>query len=185
MIRRFAVPILCAAAIAFACGPRSHTGNAAPAASAGTVPPTATAPRQAATHRSGKGPVIASSLDVSVAPAGGSASSAAGASAAAGRSVVTLTLHVTNSSDKQLELTFPNGQTHDFVVLDSAGRAVWRWSADRMFTQALRSQMLESGETTSFDGRWEPGAARGRFTAVASLKSENHPIETRVEFSLP
>ncbi|HWJ24769.1 MAG TPA: BsuPI-related putative proteinase inhibitor [Gemmatimonadaceae bacterium] len=125
--------------------------------------------------------MIASSLDVSVAGARTDSAATTGSSAHA----VTLTFHVTNNTDKHLELTFPSGQTHDFVVLDSAGRAVWRWSADRMFTQALQNQLLESGETTTFDGRWEPGAARGRFTAIAMLKSDNHPIESRVEFSLP
>lgn len=178
MHSRFAVPILCAAAIAFACGPRSHAGDSAAAATAAAASPSSI--RHDNRH-SARGPVIASSLDVSV--AGARTDSAATAEKSA--NAVTLTFHVTNNTDKHLELTFPSGQTHDFVVLDSAGRAVWRWSADRMFTQALQNQLLESGETTTFDGRWEPGAARGRFTAIAMLKSDNHPIESRVEFSLP
>ena len=184
MHSRFVVPILCAAAIAFACGPRSHAGDSPAAATAAAASTTTHRP----SRRDPRAPVLASSLDVSVGGSDVRADSTAGRIPAANRGpdgAVTLTFHVTNNSDKHLELLFPSGQTHDFVVLDSAGRAVWRWSADRMFTQALQNQLLESGETTTFDGRWEPGALRGRFTAVATLKSENHPIESRVEFSLP
>jgi hypothetical protein len=48
-------------------------------------------------------------------------------------------LHVTNNTTKMLELRFPDGQTHDFVVKDFAGKEVWRWSEGRMFTSAMRS----------------------------------------------
>ena len=41
-----------------------------------------------------------------------------------------------------VELDFPDGQTHDFVVLDAAGSEVWRWSDGRMFTQAHAEQVL-------------------------------------------
>ena len=175
MHSRFVVPILCAAAIVFACGPRSHAGDSAAAATAAAASPASARHTAAATnHHAPKGPVIASSLDVTVAGA-----------AHADPSAVTLTFHVTNNSDKHLELTFPSGQTHDFAVLDSSGKVVWRWSADRMFTQALQNRLLEAGETTTFDGRWQPRDARGRFTAVATLRSDNYPVESRVEFSLP
>jgi hypothetical protein len=40
-------------------------------------------------------------------------------------------LHVTNNTTKMLELRFPDGQTHDFVVKDFAGKEVWRWSEGR------------------------------------------------------
>ena len=181
MNSRFAVPILCAAAIVFACGPRTHAGDSPAAATAAAADPSSVVRHPS--HHAFKGPVIASSLDVGV--AGAHTDAAAYAAAKPAASTVTLTFHVTNNTDKHLELTFPSGQTHDFVVLDSAGRAVWRWSADRMFTQALQNRLLESGETTSFDGQWDAGTRRGRFTAVATLKSDNHPIESRVEFTLP
>lgn len=52
-------------------------------------------------------------------------------------------LHVTNNTAKMLELQFPDGQTHDFIVLDFAGKEVWRWSEGRMFTSAMRSTTLK------------------------------------------
>lgn len=162
MTRRILVPLLCAAAIAFACGPRPHAGEAASTATAAT---TSAVPHRKA--RDARGPAIASSLDVRV------------------KSGVDLVFHVTNSSSKAIELLFPSGQTHDFAVLDSSGRELWRWSGDRMFTQALRNTVLDPGETTTFEGQWDPAGRRGTFTAVATLKSTSHPVESRIEFSVP
>ncbi len=110
---------------------------------------------------------LASSLDVSV------------------RDGVTLVLHVTNNTESAMELRIPNGQRYDFAILDSAGRTVWQWSAERMFTQALQTKLLGPRETVSFEERWNSEGRLGRFTAVATLKSNNYPLEQRVEFSLP
>ena len=112
-------------------------------------------------------PALASSLDVSV---------------GAG---VRFALHVTNTTDRRLELNFPSGQTHEFVVLDASGREVWRWSADRMFTQALQNRLVDSRETVTYEETWKPGEMRGTFTAVGTVRSDNYPVETRVEFTLP
>lgn len=122
------------------------------------------APRASAPE---EGSVLASSLDVSVADD------------------VRLTLHITNTADSTVELQFMSGQTHDFAVADSAGRELWRWSADRMYTQALQTRTLAAGESLTFEERWSPGDARGRFTATGLLTAASHPIEQRVEFSLP
>lgn len=112
-------------------------------------------------------PALASSLDVSVSGS------------------VRFALHVTNATGRRLELNFPSGQTHDFAVLDASGREVWRWGADRMFTQALQNKLVDSRETLTFEETWQPGSARGSFTAIGTLRSDNYPVETRVEFTLP
>lgn len=111
--------------------------------------------------------MLASSLDVSV------------------HDAVTLSLHVTNASDSSVELRFPSGQIYDFAVLDSAGHEVWRWSADRMFTQALQTKSLDASQTMTLEERWDAGGRTGRFTAVARLASSNFPLEQHVEFTLP
>ena len=98
---------------------------------------------------------------------------------------VRLAFHITNATSKLVELRFDNGQTHDFAVLDSVGREVWRWSTGRMFTQALQNKPLASGETLSFEDRWEAADRHGRFTAVATLASGNFPVERRIEFEVP
>jgi hypothetical protein len=98
---------------------------------------------------------------------------------------VRLAFNVMNASAKKIELDFPSGQTHEFVVLDGNGREVWRWSASRMFTQSLQTKMLDAGETMSYDDRWNPASMRGTFTAVATLNSSSHPVESRVLFTIP
>ena len=155
---RVLIWLLCAGAIALACVPRAQTRPARPDSTAAA----------AGSADSSQSEVLASSLDVNVSGA-----------------VVRFVFHVTNRADRKVELTFPSGQRYDFAVLDSDGREVWRWSADRMFTQSLQTRLLDPNETLTADERWNPGGRTGRFTAVAQLRSSNFPIEQRVDFTLP
>jgi hypothetical protein len=94
-------------------------------------------------------------------------------------------LNVRNNTSKMLELRFPDGQTHDFVVKDFAGKEVWRWSKGRMFTSGMRSETLKRKENTVFEESWKSAGQHGSFTAVAILRSNNFPVETSVQFVLP
>lgn len=157
MHSRLIVPLLCASALAFACGPLSRSAEVRPAdpAAADT------------TLRD-----LAASLDVAV--------------KRAESGDVEFALRVTNATEKRLELSFPDGQTHDVVILDASGREVWRWSRDRMFTSAVQTKLLGAGETTDYTERWTPPAdAAGSFTVIASLRSSNNPVELRHGFTLP
>jgi len=95
------------------------------------------------------------------------------------------TLSVRNNTSKMLEIRFPDGQTHDFVVKDFTDKVIWRWSEGRMFTSAMRSETLKGKEDTSFEESWDSRGQHGSFTAVATMRSENFPIETSVQFVLP
>jgi hypothetical protein len=99
---------------------------------------------------------------------------------------VRLLLQVTNATQGPLTLHFTSGQSYDFSVSDG-GRPVWTWSADMMFTQALRSETLAAGETRSFRETWRPPAElRGRtLTATARLTSSSHPVVRTQAFRLP
>ena len=122
------------------------------------------------THRATtKGTTITSSFDVKVADA----------------EHVTFSLALTNFTSKMMEVRFPNGLTHDFYVIDASGKEVWRWSNGRMFTQGIQNKLLKSRGTTIFDEKWNPEGLEGEFTAVAVLRSNNHPVESRVSFRLP
>jgi len=93
-------------------------------------------------------------------------------------------LGVRNNTTRMLELRFPSGRTHEFVVQDESGNEVWRWSRSRMFTQGLQNKLLKSHEVTTFTESWDSDERKGKFTAIAILPSDNHPIEERVEFEL-
>ena len=91
---------------------------------------------------------------------------------------------VTNNTPRQVELLFPTGQTHELVVVDSLGREVWRWSEGRMFTQATLNKLLESSATHAWQAAWRAEVPPGRYVAIASLLSENKPLEQRVSFEV-
>jgi len=113
------------------------------------------------------GPPVAAALEVKV------------------RDGIEFAFRVTNNAASKLELLFPTGQTHDIVVVDSLGREIWKWSEGRMFTQALQNKILESNGSLAWNASLHAKTIPpGRYTAVASLLSENKPLEQRVEFEV-
>lgn len=148
MLPRIIAPLLAAAGLVFACGPRTSS-------------PVATARPKSGADRGLTSHVLVDT--------------------AQGR--VRFAIEVTNDSPKRVELTFPDGRTHDFAVLDSTGRELWRWSAGRLFTQAMQNRLLDAHNSTTYDERWSPPGP-GRYILDAQLHSENHPVRQRVEFAL-
>lgn len=116
------------------------------------------------TARSGDAP-LAPSLDVSV------------------KDDVRFSFEIANAGSKKLELKFPDGRTHDVIVLDSLGREVWRWSEGRFFTQSVQNRVLRISDSIRFEEAWKD-AAPGTYTAVATLASVNFPLEQRVAFTV-
>lgn len=169
MSSRLIIPLLGVSVFAFACGPRQHTE----ASSARTVMPSvanaATAPRFGSRKPSSRRDnSIESRLLVLRTD-----------------DALRFALQVANAGTKRIELTFPDGQTHEIVVTDSIGRRVWQWSEGRLFTQGMRTTTIAGGDTLDVSGRWEQPAATGTLTATATLRSENYPVEQRVTFVLP
>ena len=93
-------------------------------------------------------------------------------------------LDLTNDSKKQMELTFPNGQEYEFTVIDTAGHEVYRWGATRMFTQSVQNKRIDGGDVMRFDERVVTTLPKGKYLAVATLRSTNFPITQRSEFVL-
>jgi hypothetical protein len=172
MSSRLVVPLVCTAAIVFACGPRNHSASSASAASepAGRAPRVASldGSRRAAPKRPKrtKGDTAAVDASLAVIPVDDG---------------VRLDLQLVNRSTHRVEIDFPDGRTRDFAIYDASGREVWRWSRGRLFTQTVQNKFLGAGDTTFYHGRWE-GAAPGMYTAVAILRSQNYPAERRVSF---
>jgi hypothetical protein len=101
------------------------------------------------------------------------------------RDGIRFALRITNETKKHLELSFPNGQTHEFVVVDSAGREIWRWSASRLFTQGVQNKLLSGGETIQVTEQWPHPTRHGKYTVIATLNSTNFPVQERADFVLP
>lgn len=148
MLSRIIAPLIAAAVLMFACGPRTPN------------------PVAAARPKAGADKGVTSHVMVDTA-----------------QGTVRFAIEVTNDSRKRVELAFPDGRTHDFTVLDENGREVWRWSKDRMFTQAMQNRLLDAHDSAIYAERWTP-PTKGRYTLVAQLHSENFPVQQRVDFSL-
>jgi len=177
MNNRLIISLLCAGALAFACGPRSR--SRAPVALVSALPTHEAAPSAAtpAIHvrrrdDAAKAQVkLVSKFDVAVAAR-----------------EVRFALVVTNVGNKHAELNFPSGQSYDFAVVDSTGREVWRWARGRMFTQSVQNQQLGVHDAMRVSETWTPAKVKakpGRYTAIATLNSTNYPVEERVDFVLP
>jgi hypothetical protein len=98
---------------------------------------------------------------------------------------VRFSFNVANAGSRRVDVKFSSGQTHDIVVLDSAGRELWRWAEGRMFTEARQYRAIGGGDSLVLEDGWNRPSASGKLVAVAVLKSTNYPIEHRVEFTLP
>jgi hypothetical protein len=101
-----------------------------------------------------------------------------------GVGAVDFSLTATNAGRKRHEVRFGDGQEVEFVVRDARDRVVWRWSDGRLFTQPMRTHLLEEAETMRYDATWQDSLPRGEFTAVAIFRSSNHPATARVPFTL-
>lgn len=170
MNTRLIISLLCAGALAFACGPRSRSeapSSALASAQPARTTPSAERPRKNSSAAARPADVkLDSRLKIDVA-----------------REEVRFALNVTNVGKKHAELDFPSGQSYDIVVVDTAGREVWRWAKDRMFTQSMHNKQLGGGESMNINETWKP--TTGHYTAIARLSSSNYPVEQRADFVVP
>jgi hypothetical protein len=160
--RNLLIPLLCIGAVAFACGPRSH--SEASLVTASVVKAEAPTKKKRAQQNVTK---VTGSFAVRVEP-----------------HALAFDLAVTNAGKKNVELAFPDGQTHDFTVIDSTGREVYRWGRGRMFTQSLQYKELDGGDTLHVAERALAELPRGDYVAVATLRSTNYPVTERFAFQL-
>ena len=164
-VRNLLIPLLCLGAVAFACGPRSH--SEASLVSVNLAKPLAAPAVKKKTPKKEQQVRVAPSFTVSVE-----------------HKSIRFALDVTNPTKKNVELTFPDGQTHEFVVLDSVGREVYRWGEGRMFTQSVQNRTIDGGETLHISERAALDLAQGSYVAIATLRSTNFPVRERVTFEV-
>ncbi|MHA1583100.1 MAG: BsuPI-related putative proteinase inhibitor [Candidatus Baldrarchaeia archaeon] len=69
--------------------------------------------------------------------------------------VLSFSLEILNTQDKTLKLFFPTSKIYDFVVYDESGKEVYRWSGNKLFTQAITRIVLKPKETKVFSLEWD------------------------------
>ena len=160
MNTRLLITLLCAGAVALACGSLARSGNSASQAKNSTRRSSTAAIAPGATPVNGNFAVNVEAHALRFA------------------------LDLTNQSKKRVELAFPNGQEYEFTVLDSVGREVYRWGSGRMFTQSVQNKLLGSGDTMRIDERAVTTLPQGKYVAVATLRSSNFPMKQSSAFEL-
>lgn len=87
-------------------------------------------------------------------------------------------MELRNTSEADMRLTFSSGQRAE-VVLRRDGAEVYRWSAEKAFTQAIEEVVVSSGESLPIvmnETIWlEPGEYDVEAWITASLEGEDEP----------
>lgn len=167
MHTRLLITLLCAGAVALACG--SFTRHDAPAQRATATVRTSTSVSVRHSGRKAKAetPNVNGNFAVHIEP-----------------HALHFALNLTNDGKKHVELAFPNGQQYDFTVVDSAGREVYRWGSGRMFTQSVQNKLIDGADTMHIDERAELTLPHGTYVAVATLRSSNFPMKESSTFAV-
>ena len=97
-------------------------------------------------------------------------------------SAVEFAFTVSNADTDPVELTFRSGKVADVAVYDGEA-VVWRWSDGRMFTQALRTDTFDPGESFTHTATWEHPSS-GSYTAEATLEATNADFSVRQSFTV-
>lgn len=91
-------------------------------------------------------------------------------------------LTIKNVGETAEELSFSSGQRAEFTA-QKDGDIVWRWSKGRMFTMALSTDQIASGERRSYTGAWEDPAP-GEYVIVGRLEATTHDVEATIELTI-
>ncbi|WP_353856153.1 BsuPI-related putative proteinase inhibitor [Bacillus sp. Bos-x628] len=86
-----------------------------------------------------------------------------------------------NRSDHDIEFTFNTSQKFELRVYDENGNEKYRYSKDRMFTQAIQSFVLKANETYDFQDTWSSGVEPGTYEVVVSFKGKAEGLKQITE----
>jgi hypothetical protein len=85
---------------------------------------------------------------------------------------VRFVLRLTNNAGRAEKLTFNSGQQFDFWVTD-ADKEIWRWSEERLFTQAIDERTLDAQGSLTLAESWTTTKA-GSFVAHGEVKAQGY-----------
>jgi hypothetical protein len=77
-----------------------------------------------------------------------------------------------NQSERSVEFQFSTGQKFELVVYDSDHKERYRYSKDKMFTQAFQNLTLEPGETYDFTDEWKEVPEPGTYEVKVTFKGK-------------
>lgn len=101
---------------------------------------------------------------------------------------IKLSMELTNNHDTAVTLNFDTGQKFDFHIESSQGMELWRWSADKGFTQAQTELTIQAGETIAVSDIWDQTLSGGgsieigNSTAYGSFLDQSP--EAKFDFSI-
>ena len=67
--------------------------------------------------------------------------------------VATFVLTVLNDTSEEINITYSSSQKYDFLVLNDTDE-VWKWSYDKVFTQAIVEESILPNTSISFEEEW-------------------------------
>jgi len=91
---------------------------------------------------------------------------------------VPISFQVENCGTEPVRFTYASSQRYEIVVEDDDGNEVWRWSRDKLFTQAITEEEFESFTSVTYFELWDKRdnegnpAPSGRYTVTATLVGE-------------
>ncbi|MGE6630948.1 BsuPI-related putative proteinase inhibitor [Bacillus sp. NPDC077027] len=86
-----------------------------------------------------------------------------------------------NDSDRDIEFTFNTSQKFELSVYDENGTEKYRYSKDRMFTQAIQSFVLKAGEAYDFQDTWSNDVRPGTYEVVVTFKGKAEGLKQITE----
>ncbi|MFP3421151.1 BsuPI-related putative proteinase inhibitor [Bacillus sp. SIMBA_154] len=96
-------------------------------------------------------------------------------------SLVQFNMSLKNESDRDIEFTFNTSQKFELSVYDENGNEQYRYSKDRMFTQAIQSFVLKKDEAYDFQDTWSNGVEPGTYEAVVTFKGKAEGLKQITE----
>ncbi|MFS0655954.1 BsuPI-related putative proteinase inhibitor [Bacillus sp. 179-C3.3 HS] len=96
-----------------------------------------------------------------------------------------MSLH--NRSETDVTFTFNTSQKFELIVYDETGNEKYRFSKDRMFTQAIQSFVLKADESYDFQDTWTNGVKPGTYEVVVTFKGKAEglkPITAKKTFQV-
>ncbi|MBN1754886.1 hypothetical protein JW877_01600 [bacterium] len=103
---------------------------------------------------------------------------------------IEFTMIVSSRMDEPVKFVFSTSQPYDFIVRDSDGEEIWRFTHGKAFSQVVTPTELEPSEKVVYIMRWNgetnrgTSVALGRYTVQCCLLSNPPVCSQKVEFNI-